>query len=61
MARRGRCRSWFSLGLGWTVEPYDAIPCHFVVGSAGSTNKSLTPNRLVDSRKNIGIRGKIKA
>jgi hypothetical protein len=57
----GRLSVTYGGGAGTSVDIYFDVTGYFVVGSAGSTYKSLTPNRLVDSRKNNGISGKIKA
>ncbi len=44
-----------------TADAYFDVTGYFAPGSAGATYKTVTPNRLVDSRVNNGISGKLTA
>jgi hypothetical protein len=48
-------------GAGTSADVYFDVTGYFVVGTSGGTYKTVTPNRLLDTRVNNGISGKIKA
>jgi hypothetical protein len=51
----------YSAGAGTSADFYFDVTGYFIVGTEGATYKTVTPNRLVDTRVNNGISGKIKA
>jgi hypothetical protein len=57
----GKLSVTYGGGAGTSVDIYFDVTGYFVVGSSGATYNKVTPNRLVDSRKNNGISGKITA